>query len=152
MHTGVARSICLACELTQSDNFPTFVRSRRSVPRVETRSVFCRCLRGFIARQVYDTNAPRPYFIKSASVYPTARVSSLIPMGKRCNLRFLRPCECATFCIASRRVDRTTKARTRTLRRNLFAVVRIAAESALRGGSRACDIRSLRASTRSFPV
>lgn len=86
------RSICLTCELTQSDNFLAFVRSPRSVSRVTPEAAFLpRLARDFIAWQVSDTNAPRPYFINPPVCILPARVSSLIPTGKRWQPPLLAP-------------------------------------------------------------
>lgn len=69
-------------------------------------------------------------FHKSAGVYPTARVSSLIPGGNDAtSVSCARVNATFCICVASRRQN--DKSWPRTLHRNLFAVVRIAAESAL---------------------
>jgi len=68
-------------------------------------------------------------FHKSAGVYPAACVSSLIPRGNDATSASCARVN-ATFCIASRRQN--DKSRARTLHRNLFAVVRITTESTLR--------------------
>lgn len=89
-------------------------------------------------------------FHKSAGVYPTERVSSLIPRGNDATSASCARVN-ATFCIASRRVDRTTKA---GLAHYIVIYSRwfVSRRKARCEGSGACDIRSLRASTRSFPV
>lgn len=92
------------------------------------------------------------YFINPPVCILSARVSSLIPTGKT----MATSASCArvnvTFCIASRRVDGTTKARARTHYVVICSRWYVSRRKARCGSSGACDIRSLRASTRSFPL
>ena len=147
MYAGRYRSIYLTCELTQSDNFLVFVRFLWNVLRVTSKR-FCRDLRGFNAWQVSYTNVLRVYFINPPACI-LLHVSPLWSHGETMQPPLLAPAWMPRF--ASRRVDRTTKA---GLAHYIVIYSRwfVSRRKARCGGSGACDIRSLRASTRSFPA